>query len=122
VPEDYEALDSPFAVALIGALGPIADGGLFDDAGLPIDGGLGLFDGGPIIVTPERGASYKFLTNSGVLPVAVNPLDISANIVSMTSYTDIYSVQHVLASYQGGSALVELNPVLAYYLYLFETH
>jgi hypothetical protein len=123
VPVDYDALDSPFGLALIGALGTVADGGLYDDAGLSLfDGGLNLFDGGTIIVTPERGASYKFITNSGVLQVVVNPLDVSANIVSMTSFTDIYSTQHVLASYQGGSALVELNPVLAYYLYLFETH
>jgi hypothetical protein len=118
-PQDYEALDSVFSIAVVGAIGPILDGGFLADAGFAFDGGL--FDGG-LIITPLRGSSYRFITNSGVLPVVVNPLDISADIVAMKSYTDIYNLKHVFASYQGGSALVELNPEFAYYLYLFETH
>ena len=115
-PQDYDALDAEFSVAVVGSLGSFVDGGIFDDAGVLLDGG------GSFIVTPLRGASYRFVTNSGVLSVAVNPLDISALITGMTSDTDIYGIQHVYASYQGGSALIELNPVLAYYLYLYETH
>jgi hypothetical protein len=123
-PQDYDALDSAFSLALIGGLGPVSDGGIGLDGGL-LDGGLldgGLLDGGLPTWTPLRGSSYRFVINSGVLQVAVNPLDISAMISGMASYTDILGIRHVYASYQGGSALIELNPEFAYYQYLYETH
>ncbi len=110
---DYAALDSPFALAIYGVLGPL-DGGV-----LPGEDG-GTADGGT--VSPLIGASYVFATTSGVAPVSVNPQDISALITGMASYTDPGGGRHVYAAYQGGSALVELNPIFAYFQYLLEVH
>ncbi len=107
-PEDYDALDSAFALAVRGVPvpGAGADGGMAD-AGLPFT---------------ARGAAVTFAVSSGVQPVFVNPEDASALIDAMASYIDTGGLRHVYAAYRGNNALVELNPEMAIFSSLIEEH
>ena len=111
-PEDYDALDAAFGLAVKGPLGP------------PLPRSL---DGGAVIgsapgVTPQRGAAWLFSTTSGVEPLNVSPADTSSLIEGMASYIDTTGDRHVYGTYRGGSALIELNPVAASYAALNEVH
>ncbi len=106
-PEDYDALDSSFGLAVRGR-----PGGAAANAGTP--------DGGTTVIT--RGASVTFSVTNGVQALSVNPEDGSALIDSMASYEDPGGLHHVFASYRGNNALVDMNPNAATVTSLVEEH
>ncbi|MHB8420800.1 MAG: hypothetical protein ACYDCL_22220 [Myxococcales bacterium] len=105
-PEDYDALDSAFGLALFGVPSTL-DG---PDGGLPDAG----------VAAP--GTAVTLTVVSGVQPLAVNPEDTSALIDAMAAYTDQGGIPHVYGSYRGNNTLVELNPDEAIFSALTEIH
>ncbi len=104
-PEDYQALQSAFGLALKGtppSAVAVADGGTVDDGG--------------------AGTSITFLVTSAVSPLVVNPEDTSALIDSMASYTDPGGARHLFASYRGNNTIVILDPDEAIYTAITEIH
>jgi hypothetical protein len=104
LPQDYQALESSFGLAL---------------KGVPAGSGL-VPDGG--IASGVSGTSITFVVTSGVAPLVVNPEDTSALIDSMDSYTDDGGLRHVFASYRGNNTVVLLNPIEAIYTAITEVH
>jgi hypothetical protein len=104
-PEDYQALESGFGLAMKGV--PVANV-LLPDGGT-VDGGA-------------AGTAATFLVGSAVSPVVVNPEDTSALIDSMASYTDTGGGRHLFASYRGNDTIVILDPDEAIYTAITEIH